>query len=228
MEQRTGGRTTLFLIRHTDVENPEDILYGRLPRFGLSELGLRQAEVTARVLADEPIAAFYSSPRLRARQTVQIMALLHPGVPVHFTRLLDEVRTSWQGRPHSELEEITFDFYGKPLGPSDEKLAEVWSRVERFIRRVRTRHAGEMVAAVSHGDPVILARAYYSGMPITVESLRRPNVYPGKGSILRLSFAADPGETYPFSLEYYDPNGDEGPWTRDWVSWRAGEPMPTG
>ncbi len=55
--------TTLYIVRHTDVHNPADILYGRLPRFRLSDLGLQQAERTAQVLAEEPVAAFYSSPQ---------------------------------------------------------------------------------------------------------------------------------------------------------------------
>src|SRR5438094_9831085 len=90
---------TLYLVRHTDVHNPRDVLYGRLPRFRLSDLGRKQAETTAQALAEEPIAAFYTSPRLRARQTTRILAMPHPDAVVHITRLLDEVLTAWQGRP---------------------------------------------------------------------------------------------------------------------------------
>ena len=72
------GGTTIDLIRHADVHNPDDLFYGRSPRFRLSELGRRQAAATAALLAEAPLAAVYTSPLLRARQTVAIIAAAHP------------------------------------------------------------------------------------------------------------------------------------------------------
>jgi len=216
-EQPQNQRPTiLYIARHTDVHNPADILYGRLPRYRLSDLGHQQADATASVLAEEPVSAIYSSPRLRARQTAAILAARHPGLNVRITKLLDEVQTAWQGRPHSELEEIRFNFYGNPLHESDETLDEIWERIQKFVRQARARHKGETVVAVSHGDPVIIARAGYLGLPITIESLRLPYVYPGKGSITRLTFCHDE-DTYPQSVEYYDPNSDDPAWSQGWV-----------
>ena len=45
-------RTTVHLLRHGEVENPEGVLYGRLPDFHLSDLGREMADraaLTARV-----------------------------------------------------------------------------------------------------------------------------------------------------------------------------------
>ena len=36
-------RTTVHLLRHGEVYNPDKILYGRLPEFHLSELGQQMA-----------------------------------------------------------------------------------------------------------------------------------------------------------------------------------------
>jgi probable phosphoglycerate mutase len=226
LEPTASDTTTILLVRHTDVHNPADVLYGRLPRFGLSDLGLRQADNTARALAGELITSFYTSPRLRARQTTRIIAQPHPGAPIRVTRLLDEVLTTWQGRPHQELETHGFNFYAHRLHSSDETLEQVWRRVKRFIERTRRRHTGETVVGVSHGDCVALARAFYSGMPVAIESVRRPNIYPGKGSITRLTFPDDLRETYPISIEYYDPNGHDRPWSEHWVRWPGGQSMP--
>lgn len=209
--------TTILLVRHADVHNPGDVLYGRLPRFGLSELGRRQAENTASLLAREPVSVFYSSPMLRARQTMRILAARHPYASVRFTRLLNEVRTEWQGRTHADLEKIRFNFYDNPAGPDDETLGDVWERVQRFVALVRRRHGDATVVGVTHGDVVILARAVYLRLPVEVASIRHPNVYPGKGSLTRLVFSADLRETYPLSVEYYDPNGEDPAWSRRWV-----------
>jgi broad specificity phosphatase PhoE len=209
--------TTIIFVRHTDVENPSDILYGRLPRYGLSKLGWQQAQVTASVLAEEAVAAFYCSPQLRARQTAGVLRRAHPDAPLHISRLLAEVATGWQGRPHAELEEIGFNFYDNPKHPDDENLAALWGRIERFVRRTRRKEAGTCVVAVTHGDLCHLARAGYRGLPIEISSIRLPHPYPGKGSLTRLTFGDDLTEAYPTSVAYYDPNGDDPALNRGWV-----------
>ncbi len=211
--------TTIVFVRHADVHNPGDILYGRLPRFGLSKLGLKQAAVTAAVLAPMEVTALYTSPMLRARQTTKIIADQHPGAPVRNTRLLTEVLTGWQGRPHSDLDEIGFNFYDKRLRPEDERLQDVWQRIQRFVQRVRHRYPVATIVAVTHGDVVALARAGYLGLPIEIGSIRLPHPYPGKGGLLRLKFGRAE-ETYPFSVEYYDPNGEDPRWSAVWVALR--------
>ncbi len=208
--------TTLFIVRHTDVHNPNDIFYGRLPRFGLSDLGLEQAERTAAALAGEPVSLFYASPQLRARQTARLLTEAHPGVPVRVSRLLAEVRTAWQGKAHSELEPFHFDFYSNPLHETDETLQALWGRVERFVGRVRRRHAGETLVAVTHGDIVFIAQAGFLKMPLEVRSIRRGDFYPGKGSLTRLVFGPDLSETYPLEISYYDPNGRDKKWSQGW------------
>jgi broad specificity phosphatase PhoE len=211
--------TTIIFVRHADVYNPRDILYGRLPRFGLSELGLKQATVTAAVLAPMQVTAFYTSPMLRARQTSKIIADKHPGVPVHTTRLLTEVLTGWQGRPHSDLDEIGFNFYDSPLRPEDERLPDVWQRILRFVQGMRHKYPEGTIVAVTHGDLFALARAGYIGLPIEIGSIRLPHPYPGKGGLLRLKFGCAE-ETYPASVEYYDPNGEDTHWSAGWVRLR--------
>ncbi len=206
-----------MIVRHTDVYNPNDILYGRLPRFHLSELGILQAERTAQVLAEEPIATFYSSPQLRARQTARIIATPHPHTRIHISTLLSEVLTAWQGRPHSDLEPFNFDFYGRPLSPEDERLEQIWERLDRFVRLARRRHPGQTVVAVTHGDIAMMARSAYLRLPVEIASIRLPHIYAGKGSLTRLTFGPKMKETYPISVEYFDPNGEHPKWSQGWV-----------
>jgi probable phosphoglycerate mutase len=208
--------TTIYIVRHAEVHNPKQILYGRLPRFGLSELGRKQAEATAQLLSKEPIAAIYSSPQLRARQTARVIAAHHPGLKVRMTRTLAEVVTSWQGRPYTDLHKIDFDFYSHPLHPDDETVQQVWDRIRSFVERVRRKHEGQTVVAVTHGDLTFAARAGYAGMPIDVASIRGRNIYPGHASLTRLTFLPK-DTTYPSKLEYFDPSGSDSKWSRGWV-----------
>src|SRR5205823_3943452 len=79
-----------------------NVVYGRLPRFGLSARGHEQARRVAACLADVPLAAIYTSPLLRARQTTAAIAADH-AVPVRRSALLLEIGTSWAGTPNKEV-----------------------------------------------------------------------------------------------------------------------------
>lgn len=59
----------LHLVRHGEVENPDGILYGRLPNFGLSARGHRMAALAAESLRDRPVTALYASPLQRAQES---------------------------------------------------------------------------------------------------------------------------------------------------------------
>ncbi len=167
--------TQINFVRHAQVHNPDDILYGRLPRFRLSEVGQTQDENTARILSNVALTSIYTSPQLRARQTARSIACRHPGVPVRRSHLLAEVLTGWQGQRHADLEAINFDFYANPLSDEDEAIEDLWHRITRFVRQVRKRNAGEATVAVTHGDLCSLARAGFRGLPIDLASIRRPH-----------------------------------------------------
>jgi probable phosphoglycerate mutase len=217
MQPDRSNETILYIVRHTDVHNPDEILYGRLPRFGLSDLGRRQAEVTAAVLAGVPVSAFYTSPMLRAKQTTRILASKHPGVPTRVSQWLNEVRTGWQGRTHEDLQKIRFDFYNEHRYPHDEGLDALWVRIRSFTRKVRRAHAGQNLVAVTHGDIFALARAGFRGLPIDIASIRLPHPYPGKGALLKLTFDKE-SEALPVLVEYFDPNGEDPRWSSGWVA----------
>jgi probable phosphoglycerate mutase len=211
-----SNSTVIIFVRHTDVDNPEEIFYGRMRGYGLSELGRRQAGRTAEVLAEEPVSAIYTSPMLRARQTAGVIAEPHRLKP-RATWLLAEVKTGWQGRPFTELDAIGFDFYSRPLGPGEETLDLLWARIQRFARQTRQDHPGGTVLAVTHGDIAMVARAGFLGLPIIIGSIRLPHVYAGKGSLTRVRFDPAQEQQEAVSVEYYDPNGDDLRWSSAWV-----------
>ena len=67
-------RTVVHLLRHGEVDNPERILYGRLPHYRLSELGRRMATMAADHLADHDITLVVASPLQRAQETAAPVA----------------------------------------------------------------------------------------------------------------------------------------------------------
>ena len=59
----------VHLVRHGEVHNPDRVLYGRLPNFGLSDLGHRMAAASVTLLAGHPVTALYASPLQRAQES---------------------------------------------------------------------------------------------------------------------------------------------------------------
>ena len=64
--------TTIHLVRHGEVDNPEGILYGRIPGFGLTDRGHEMARRVGEHFANAETtpAALVASPLLRAQQTI--------------------------------------------------------------------------------------------------------------------------------------------------------------
>jgi len=199
--------TTVILVRHADVHNPDDIVYGRLPGFRLSATGREEAERTAAALAATPLAALYTSPQRRARETARAIAARHPGLRPRVSWLLAEIRTGWQGRTNAEMTARRYNFYEPRHSPGDESLADIRQRMLAWFTAMLREHPGQTVAGVSHGDPVMVARLLFLGRPLTLDTLRDAALYPAKGSITRLVFAGqgDPLALHP-RISFEDPN----------------------
>jgi broad specificity phosphatase PhoE len=69
--------TRIHLVRHGEVNNPNGVLYGRLPNFVLSSLGRQMAEATATELASSGanITRVISSPLQRTLQSARPISL---------------------------------------------------------------------------------------------------------------------------------------------------------
>ncbi|GAB6064848.1 histidine phosphatase family protein [Deferrisoma palaeochoriense] len=194
--EREPRPTRVFLVRHGKVENPGRVLYGRLPRFGLSPDGREQARRAAEILAAEPLAEVWASPLLRARQTAREILARHPGLRLRISRLLHEVRTPFEGRPLAEARAAGEDFY-TGSGPGFEQPGGVADRMERFLRRTARRRPGAAVAAVTHGDPLAFLVMRLSGLPLdprrkaALQPCGIPDGYPQPGSIVLVEVMPD-------------------------------------
>ncbi len=179
--------TTALYVRHADVFNPEEVMYGRLPRFRISDYGRFHAERLAAYLAEEPISAVYTSPMLRARQTARILARRHPGVPIRANRALAEIRTSWQGTANRDLPHDKTVYEMRRLD-SDESIADILKRMKTFLDYLALEHHGETVVCVSHGDPIKILTLGLAGVELDVAAVRKPD--PARCSVTRVRYAA--------------------------------------
>jgi broad specificity phosphatase PhoE len=59
----------IHLVRHGEVFNPDHVLYGRIPGFGLSELGKLMAKESADSKIGHPITRLYASPLQRTQES---------------------------------------------------------------------------------------------------------------------------------------------------------------
>lgn len=192
------SRTTIHLVRHGLVHNPEEVFYGRLPGYRLGREGRRQAEAAALALKTQPLAAVYSSPLLRTRQTAQRILAYQSGLKLKLNRLLIEVGTPHDGNTIAAMIEMGWDLYSGNELPH-ERPEHIVARARRFFALVRRHHAGQEVAAVSHGDVIAFSIMWASGQMLDWRKKgdMRPfgvtDGYPQTASITSLTFTDEGG-----------------------------------
>jgi len=180
----------ILLLRHgTNDYVKAHRLAGRTPGVHLNEEGAAQAAALAERLASLPIAAVYSSPLERARETAATAAA-RLGLPV---QLLDGVMETgcgdWTGQLLDDLSKS--DLWRQVQGcpslfrfPGGESFTEIQARVVAALDFVRLAHPGQTIAVFSHADPIKLAVAFYLGTPLDL--FQRIDVAPA--SITELVF----------------------------------------
>lgn len=195
--------TRLYLARHCDVENPEHILYGHLPGFGLSRKGIEQASAMGRFFANTSVKKIYTSPLQRAAQTAGIIDSYLHDVPVETTPDLIEAKFGLyvQGvRPRDipwrrPLWWVHMVWPG--LLPNDESVGVMAARVTRQLLRLLREHPGDGGICISHGDPIQAFWVQADGRP--PYALHRLQC--AKGGMLVLDYNGENLE----HLEYWPP-----------------------
>ena len=156
--------TTIHFVRHGEVENPNHVLYERLPGFHLSNRGLKMARATAQYIATVPqmrgISAIYSSPLERTQETAQQIAnALQIGSIILDNRLI-EAENNFRGKRIGYGEgalwknnnwKLVSNLWKPSWGESYKSIA---SRVGDFAREQVKNHPGEQIIAVTHESPI--------------------------------------------------------------------------
>ena len=161
--------TRILLARHGETD------WNRAGRWQgqadppLNELGRRQAGTLADQLAEDGVAAIYSSDLRRARDTARIVAD-RLGLDVTEDRALREIDVgSWSGLTREEVGERFPDGFARwlagEIGHDGETRDELAQRVVPAVESIAHEHAGESVLVVTHGGVIRALRRHAAGDP---------------------------------------------------------------
>ena len=156
-------RTVVHLLRHGEVFNPDGVLYGRLPGYYLSDLGLEMAVRAADALAENDVTLVVSSPMERAQQTAAPVAERHD-LPVQIDPDLIEADNVFEGKRVSVGDGVlrqprAWRHLYNPFRPSwGEPYDVVAGRMHRAIASAREQARGHEAVLVSHQLPIWIAR----------------------------------------------------------------------
>lgn len=156
-------RTTVHLVRHGEVFNPEKVLYGRLSGYRLSELGEQMAQRVGEYLAGRDITHLGASPLERAQQTARPLAALR-GLEIHSDENLLEATNVFEGKRVSVGDGVlrkpsAWRHLYNPFKPSwGEPYIDLAARMRVAIQDARDAARGHEATLVSHQLPIWVAR----------------------------------------------------------------------
>jgi len=181
----------LILVRHGETQwNRENRALGHT-EIELNEEGRKQVESVALALREEKVAAIYSSPLRRARETAEAIARFH--------QVAVEVDGAFKEMDAGELDGLTYedmrDRYGDFLRewikdasllrvPGGESLAQVQQRAWQGVEGIIHRHPQGVVIVVSHNFAILCIICRALGLDLSQFRRLRLNV----ASISTLNF----------------------------------------
>jgi broad specificity phosphatase PhoE len=166
--------TTVHLMRHGEVFNPDGILYGRIPGYHLSERGHEMARRVAAHLSASAdgrpadVTAVIASPLQRAQETATPVAAAF-GLELGTDERLIEAGNHFEGLTFgtgdgSLRHPRHWPYLWNPFRPSwGEPYKEQVARMRAAVDAAREAARGHEAVLVSHQLPVWLTRLSYEG-----------------------------------------------------------------
>ena len=165
--------TRIIAVRHGETAwNVDTRIQGHLD-IALNDTGHRQARQVARALADEPLAAVYTSDLQRAHATAQAIAHAS-GVPlVAEPGLRERSFGELEGRTFAEIEaELPEqarrwrqrDPHFAPTG--GETLVQLRERIAATTHRLAAQHTEQLIVLVAHGGVLDMLYRLATGLDL--------------------------------------------------------------
>jgi 2,3-bisphosphoglycerate-dependent phosphoglycerate mutase len=187
--------TRVVVVRHGQTAwNVDTRIQGQLD-IALDATGRWQAEQAARALADEPIAAIYSSDLARAHDTARAIARAS-GAPCHADRGLRERGFGvFEGLTWAEIERDHPEASRRwrqrdpDFGPEGgEALTPFVARAVGAAAAIATRHRGAQIVLVTHGG--VLDALYRAATRVAIDA---PRAWPLANATLNRLLHGDEG-----------------------------------
>ncbi|MBB1515652.1 MSMEG_4193 family putative phosphomutase [Tessaracoccus sp. MC1679] len=178
--------TKVVLIRHArSTANADGVLAGRMPGVSLDDVGRGQARALGELLSEARIAAAYTSPIQRCRETAALA-----GFPD--ATILEGVSECdygvWTGAKLAALKDemLWADIQATPSAvsfPGGESMMEMFARTTEAVAELAERHPDtDTVVVFSHGDPIKAILAHAFGMQL--DDFQRVHVGPAGVSVV--------------------------------------------
>lgn len=169
----------IHLIRHGEVHNPGQVLYGRLPHFRLSERGHEMAELAAQTIASQKrsVSAIVASPLLRTRESAEhLQAKL--GIDIVTDQRLIEPFNIFEGRKlsakHIALRPHLIYHLRNPNKPTwGEPYEEVLKRMLDAITEINSSVNEGDAIIVTHQLPIVMVQRHLAGLPLAHNPKKR-------------------------------------------------------
>jgi broad specificity phosphatase PhoE len=161
----TEPTTVVHFMRHGEVYNPDKVLYGRLPGYRLSELGVQMAKAAAESLAGHDVTYLVASPLERAQQSAEPFAAEF-GLPIAIDDRMIESSNYFEGKRVGVGDGALRDprnwwALRNPVTPSwGEPYQQVALRMYAALESARERAEGHEAICVSHQLPIWMLRRY--------------------------------------------------------------------
>ncbi len=198
--------TTVHLVRHGEVHNPEGVLYGRMDGYHLSDLGRQMAQRVADTLADRDVVSVVASPLERAQETAAPIAAAR-GLAVGTDDRVIESGNVFQGKRFGMGDGVlkkpsAWKYLWNPWKPSwGEPYKEVVARMMAAVHDVRDAARGHEAVLVSHQLPIWITRLHIEKRSFVHDPRRRQCTL---CSLTSLTFVGDELTT----LRYSEPAAD--------------------
>lgn len=197
---------SVHLVRHGEVLNPDKVLYGRLPGFGLSPLGQQMAQELAEGWETTP-EILVSSPLQRAQETIAPLAEKFR-MDVRTEQRVLEAENKFQGLSNMRNQLRSPKLWPlilNPFRPSwGEPYAKQVARMAAAIQELRDElmlryGPGSSAVVVSHQLPIWVTRLSAEGKMLAHDPRRRQCAL---ASVTSFHFA--PGQRVP-TVSYTEP-----------------------
>jgi len=165
--------TNLFLVRHAEVEESYQRIFGGRIDMNLSERGHQQAEVLAAHLADLKLQSIYASPMKRVQQTLGPFLKKTLVAPTVLNDLREVDFGDWTGHVWENVREKFgvsayewLDQLSRNAIPNAENIDSYRARVESCIRQIVQECSEQNVMVLCHGGVIRMALSILLELPL--------------------------------------------------------------